>query len=85
MTAETMATITSDNDDAIAAIEALKIEILDAIKSLAWKLNWTYGYSAESKELKQMIVDEKQRFEDAIQAAFDDFEARATAAQDAQD
>jgi hypothetical protein len=80
-----MATITSDNNDAIAAIEALKEEILEAIKSLAWKLNWTYGYSEESHELKQKIVDEKKRFEDAIQATLDDFEARALAAQEAGD
>jgi len=77
--------ITGENTDAIDAVNALKEVILHEIKELAYKLNWTYGYSDEDAELKQMIVDAKQRFEDAIQATLDDFEARAAAAEEAQD
>jgi hypothetical protein len=83
--ADAKAEITGENNDAIDAINDLKEVILHEIKELAYKVQWTYGYSEENLELKQMIVDAKQRFEDAIQATLDDYEARAAAAEEAQD
>ena len=51
-----MAAVSVENDSSVGAIDNLRDEILEKIKNLAWKLNYSYEYGQESLEIKEMIA-----------------------------
>jgi hypothetical protein len=66
-------------DESVVAINELAEEILVKISELAWKLQQTYGYGGNesSHELKEMIVGEKEGFEQAIDDIYEYFDIKS--------